>query len=231
VLMEAYGELCARFYDLDKPRAPELAFEWYAARLNGRVFEPMCGSGRFLVPLLQRGLDVAGADPSPHMLAACRARLAAAGVDARLWQQSLEDLNVDAAFDVAFIPASSFCLLAPEAAREGLRRLRAVTARALIEFELPQAGADWPRESSRTVTDRGTQIRLVSRVDYEPATQTEVHVNDYELKRSGRVVQCEHEVLRLCCYSPQEMQEVLHRAGFDAVHVEHPEFGWVACAG
>jgi hypothetical protein len=226
-----YGELCARFYDLDKPRAPELALEWYAARLHGRVFEPMCGSGRFLVPLLVRGVDVAGADPSLQMLAACRARLAAAGLEARLSQQSLETMATDEKFDVAFIPASSFCLLDAQAAQEGLRRLRAVAGRVLIEFELPQAGADWPRESTRTVTDGGTQIRLASRVDYDAATQTEIHTNEYELKRSGRVVQREHEVLRLRCYSPQQMTGALHRAGFGAVQVEHPDFGWVACAG
>jgi hypothetical protein len=190
----------------------------------------MCGSGRFLVPLIQRGLDVAGADPSAPMLAACRARLAEAGLQARLWAQGLEDMQVEQRFDVAFIPASSFCLLDENAAREGLRRLRLVAPRVLIEFELPQAGADWPKESSRTVTDGGTQIRLTSRVDYDAAAQTEVHTNDYELKRSGRVVAREHEVLRLRCYSPQQMTGELELAGYSSITIEHPEFGWVACA-
>ena len=32
----------------------------------------MCGSGRFLIPLLKRGFDIDGVDASPHMLQACR---------------------------------------------------------------------------------------------------------------------------------------------------------------
>lgn len=89
--MASYGEICARFYDLDKPFAPALALEWYEKALAGnlrgagnpggaRVLEPMCGSGRFLVPLIKRGFKVDGADPSAPMLERCREKLAAAAV-------------------------------------------------------------------------------------------------------------------------------------------------------
>jgi hypothetical protein len=158
--MDGYGELCTRFYDLDKPKAPELALDWFARELAGcvSVLEPMCGSGRFLVPLVRQGLLVDGVDPSQSM-----------------WD-------------------------------------------------------DWPKETTRTVTDGGLQIRLASRVEYDPAKQVETHTNLYELKRSGRVVRVEHEILRLRCYGPDEMRAELERAGFGGVTIEHPEFGWVARA-
>jgi SAM-dependent methyltransferase len=228
-----YGELCTLFYDLDKPVAPELALEWYARELAGcsSVLEPMCGSGRFLVPLIERGLRVDGVDPSQPMLDACRANLNARGLSAGLWQQSLETLDLEQTYAAAFIPASSFCLLHEiEAAREGLRRLRAHADLALIEFELPHGATDWPKETTRTVTQGGLQIRLVSRIEYDARNQLEMHTNRYELKRSGRVVRTEDEVLRLRCYSPEEIRAELERAGFSDVSIEHPEFGWVAKA-
>ena len=281
--MNSYGDLCTEFYDLDKPTAPELALEWYGAALAGaleespgRVLEPMCGSGRFLVPLLKRGLLVDGVDPSEPMLKACRARVADAyfAVESpwgtwdpanaedravaaaplpriRLWQQTLEQLDLrepepDVPPDVvvarpefepygaAFIPASSFCLIIDrEKALEGLRRLRshlAPGAPVLIEFELPHPSVNWPGETVRTVTDGGRQIRLESRVAYDSRTQLETYTNVYELKQSGRVVQTENEILRLRCYAPDEIRSLLESAGFEDITIEHPEFGWVACA-
>jgi SAM-dependent methyltransferase len=235
--MQAYGTLSAEFYDLDKPDPPALALDWYHDRLKGAagpVLEPMCGSGRFLVPLNLRGLHVDGADPAPAMLEACARRLKAAGLsDVRLYPQTLEELSVERRYHGAFIPASSFCLLSRAAGRAGLARLRDALlpgAPVLIEFELPHGLANWPATATRTVTRGGMQIRLESRVDYDLAAQVEVHENRYERKRSGRVVETEHESLRLQCYAPDEMRALLLEAGFDAAAVEHPEFGWVASA-
>ena len=40
----------------------------HAQQSNGPILEPMCGSGRFLIPMLQAGLDAEGFDASPSML-------------------------------------------------------------------------------------------------------------------------------------------------------------------
>jgi len=56
--MAAYGSLCTEFYDLDKPSAPADALAFYverARKAGGRVLEPMCGSGRFLLPMSLAG--------------------------------------------------------------------------------------------------------------------------------------------------------------------------------
>jgi SAM-dependent methyltransferase len=235
--VNTYGTLSAEFYDLDKPVAPALALEWYLERLKsaaGPVLEPMCGSGRFLVPLNLRDLHVDGADPAPAMLDACARRLAAAGLEGvRLYPQTLEALDPGREYAGAFIPASSFCLLSRPAARAGLARLREVLlpgAPILLEFELPHGLSSWPATATRTITRGGMQIRLESRVDYDVAAQVEVHTNRYERKRSGRVVETEDETLRLQCYAPDELRALLESAGFTGIEIEHPEFGWVATA-
>ncbi|MBX3459838.1 MAG: class I SAM-dependent methyltransferase [Planctomycetes bacterium] len=241
----SYGELCTRFYDLDKPHAPELALEWFSARLpQGRILEPMCGSGRFLLPLLQQGRSVDGLDASEAMLRACSARLAAAGIAhaspwraedyarCRLWLQGLDSLALPVTdYAAAFIPSSSFCLLADPA--PALRRLAAHLAPGgllLLEFEPPHEAPAPPAETTRTVHKGAEQIRLVMRHEYDAQARVEHYFNQYELKRSGRVVQTETETLRLQCYSPQELRALLEANGFADAGIEHAGFGWCASA-
>jgi ubiquinone/menaquinone biosynthesis C-methylase UbiE len=230
--MDSYGELCTLFYDMDKPTAPALALEWYAQRLpRENVLEPMCGSGRFLVPLLQQGFQVSGVDPSDAMLDACRARLAALGMSAPLFQQSLQELDLPSRYAAAFIPASSFCLIAePDEALQQLRRHLLPGATLLLEFEKPRLDAG-PGKTSRIVTRGSTQIRLESRSEYDAQTGIETFFNRYELKKSGRVVQTESEILKLCSYKPQALESLLLKAGFQAIKIEHPAFGHVAIGG
>lgn len=52
--LEAYLSLCAEVYDLSKPKAPEDVYAFYrnyTMKANSRILEPMCGNGRFLLPL------------------------------------------------------------------------------------------------------------------------------------------------------------------------------------
>lgn len=243
--MEGYGDICAEFYDLDKPNAPALALEWFAAELEpvrqvrgtARILEPMCGSGRFLLPLLRRGLCVDGADPSPAMLRRCRERLSGEtglAYQPELFAQSMQELDTAGDYAAAFIPSGSFCLLHQQAdAQAGLRQLRAQLAPGallLIEFELPHDEINWPEEVVKTVTKGGRQIRLKSRASYDFDTRIESYDNEYELKQSGKVIATETEVIRLRCYAPEEITEVLKQGGFHDVSVEHPDFGWIAKA-
>ncbi len=49
-----YGSLCTEYYELERPNAPEDALRCYlqfAQEAHGPILEPMCGSGRFLIPL------------------------------------------------------------------------------------------------------------------------------------------------------------------------------------
>ena len=105
--MESYGKLCTAYYDLDKPFAPSDALAFYQARAaqsSGPVLEPMCGSGRFLIPLLQAGIPIEGVDASREMLAACALRAAGLGLTPKLYEQALEKLSLPQRYSLAFIP-------------------------------------------------------------------------------------------------------------------------------
>ena len=55
-----------------------------AAECGGPVLDVGCGTGRVLVRLLEKGIDVDGVDNAPAMLERCRARAAAIGAKPRL---------------------------------------------------------------------------------------------------------------------------------------------------
>lgn len=52
--IDTYRDLCTQVYDLSKPEPPEEAYTFYrvyASNAKGPILEPMCGTGRFLLPL------------------------------------------------------------------------------------------------------------------------------------------------------------------------------------
>ena len=65
-----YGSLCTEMYEILHKVAPndELRFYLSYAKKGQKILEPLCGSGRFLVPFLEYGFDICGMDLSDEML-------------------------------------------------------------------------------------------------------------------------------------------------------------------
>lgn len=59
-----YGNLCTEMYEILHSEAPsdELDFYLSYAEKGKKILEPLCGSGRFLVPFLERGFTISGID-------------------------------------------------------------------------------------------------------------------------------------------------------------------------
>src|SRR2546426_9524242 len=91
-----YKALLTEAYDLDKPEAPPEPLAYYMRHIRAcgePVLEAMCGSGRFLAPLLEAGVDVDGVDASADMLAACAARGEERRIRGRTYRQFLHGLG------------------------------------------------------------------------------------------------------------------------------------------
>ena len=59
-----YGKLCVEMYEILHEEAPqdELNFYLSYAEKGNKILEPLCGSGRFLIPFMKRGFDISGID-------------------------------------------------------------------------------------------------------------------------------------------------------------------------
>ena len=74
--MSAYKDLCTEFYNADKQFAPSEELQLYQELFttDDLLLEPMCGSGKLLIPLLKLGYAVHGFDNSSCMLESCKQR-------------------------------------------------------------------------------------------------------------------------------------------------------------
>jgi hypothetical protein len=225
-----YGRLCAEFYDLDKPLPPRAELEvWLAAcrRAAGPVLEAMCGSGRFLIPLLQAGIPVDGADSSEAMLGACARRAAAAGLKPSLVLQRIEDLNLPGRYALVFVAGGSLALVVDRTV-ETLRRVRAHLmpgGRFLTDLDEYVPGRSG---GARAVVDsRGGSIHL----GWSETGSAEPGVSEVECRydryRGNEIVETEVETLRLRRRTTAELQENLEQAGFHGVQFEPGPNGWL----
>jgi SAM-dependent methyltransferase len=221
--MPSYNKLSTEFYDLDKPDEPADVLQFYleyAQAAQGPILEPMCGSGRFLLPLLARGFDVDGVDASPFMLAACRQRATQLQLTPRLFEQTLEELSLSRRYALAFIPAGSFGLIIREAqAREALRRLRAALlpgGKLVLDIDLPafETSTSWPWGGRWLKRPDGALIVQSWLGQYAASERTSYSLHRYELVIDGRVVETEMEEFNLRAYEAREFQALLESAGF-----------------
>ncbi len=198
--MNSYGKLSTRFYDLDKPHPPPVALSFYIkqARAAGNpILEPMCGSGRFLIPLMQAGFEITGVDASFEMLAACRERAISLGLSPPLYQQKLHHMALPNVFQLAIIPAGSFCLLTDrDEARQALMQIfHALVPGATFVVEIDQ----WlePQEETVAATERSVQnedgslIVLHSSGKLDAQEHVYHGINLYDFVRDEQVLETE----------------------------------------
>src|SRR3989442_14523471 len=105
-----YKALLTEAYDLDKPEAPGEALAYYMRHIRAcgePVLEAMCGSGRFLAPLLEAGIDGGGVDASADMLAAGAARCEGRRIRGRPYRQFLPQLGLPPGDRASFASGAS----------------------------------------------------------------------------------------------------------------------------
>lgn len=229
--MSRYGKLCTEFYDADKASASDAEIAWYEARVPGDagpVLEAMCGSGRLLVPMAQRGYHVHGVDASAAMLASCEARLAAARLTTTLFRQDLAALNVPFRYGAAFVAASSFQLLAdPESAKAALQRIHAhLVPPALLLLELSIPGVARHPPAAPLVEVRAVKLPDGNRITLRSVTLVNTYARQlditlrYEKRGPSLPIVREDETLVLTWYDEAQIRALLKAAGFTDVAIE-----------
>lgn len=111
-MMENYLNLSALYYDVTKPIGKSLDgdLEFYYEHIKNekKILEAGVGTGRLLIPYLQKGLDVEGIDLSSEMLNICKEKCEEFGVKTALMQGSVIDYKFDK-YDAIIIPTGTFC--------------------------------------------------------------------------------------------------------------------------
>lgn len=223
---EAYKSLCTEFYDLDKPTPPKDAFECYlrfVKEAKGPILEPMCGTGRFLIPLVEKGFQVTGFDSSPYMLNLCRKKCKERGLSTDLFEASFETFKAPSRYNLIFIPSGSFGhLITSDQVSQALAFIaESLTTEGKFVFEVETLKAIREPQGvwrGRSVNrSDGSKIVLNVLTEYNSLSRIETGLFRYELWQENAIVQTEVEVFHVRHYEPAEIEKWLQLHGLQVV--------------
>ncbi|HEY1928079.1 MAG TPA: methyltransferase domain-containing protein [Caulobacteraceae bacterium] len=200
---------------------------------GGPALDVGCGTGRLLLDYLAAGLDVDGVDDSPEMLALCRAKAKAAGLDvtARLHCAQMQALALPRRYATIFVPSLAILLLpAPGEIERALNAFRAhlleggrlaLSFRAFRMWDGPGPApaddewSDWWVDAEAARAD-GAVVRRWTRFRSHDAQQLVDEVFRYEVIRDGVVVRSELQghTPTLRWYSLEQAMSLVEAAGF-----------------
>ncbi|CDR33629.1 class I SAM-dependent DNA methyltransferase [Criblamydia sequanensis] len=214
---KTYQSLCSQFYELDKPTVSDEILKCYlsyAKDLKGPILEPMCGTGRFLIPFLERGFRIEGFDSSPHMLDICQKKCEAKGLKASLKEASFETFSSDHTYDLIFIPSGSFGLLT---SIEDVNSALKVISDSLQEggkfvFEIETLKAVSESQNSwkeRFVKKGDLKITLKTKAHFDLLSKIETTVCKYELWEDDKKKLTETEDFKVKLYEFNEIDPLL----------------------
>ena len=103
-----YGSLCTEMYEILHEKAPQDELDFYLSYANqgDKILEALCGSGRFLVPFMNRGFNISGIDLSSEMLT----KLKQKAPTAKLIQADILEYSSQEKYDYIFISSGSVSL-------------------------------------------------------------------------------------------------------------------------
>ncbi len=109
-----YRKLPAEWYDLvsgGKDHSEEIDFWARSIEASSEpVLELGSGTGRILIPLLERGFDIIGIDTSEDMTARCRATCKARGLKADVFEQSMIEFDLPRKFGLVILASGGLGL-------------------------------------------------------------------------------------------------------------------------
>ena len=219
-----YGSLCTEMYEILHKQAPqdELNFYLSYAKKGMKILEPLCGSGRFLVPFLERGFDISGMDLSKEMLR----KLKQKAPNAEVIQADIIHYTVQKKFDYIFIPSGSISLFTDMSMCRGiLQKIKEMLAPSgkfvfAVDTVFDRCNEDRDYKVNVSVkTKEGYDLILKNKNHYDEKSQTLFSPSIYELCHGTEMLQSETMDFQTHLYQYGEMDEYLRECGFKSISV------------
>ncbi|STX50486.1 acyl-CoA N-acyltransferase [Legionella busanensis] len=217
-----YLDLCTEVYELSKPNITLDAYQFYrsyAIEAGGPILEPMCGTGRFLLPLFEEGFDIYGFDASESMLKKLHEKAASKNLKPTVWKGFIEELERKEKYKLIFIPTGSFGLITePQIIQDTVKLIYDhLEPNGLFVFEVETStaigkelgiwhGSRWPLVDGKII--------LMSQLI---ALEDEIccAIAKYELVEGNQVIQTEIEDYKIRLYNePAFLVNLLDSIGF-----------------
>lgn len=219
-----YGNLCTEMYEILHKEAPldELEFYISYAEKGMSILEPLCGSGRFLVPFLEKGFDIVGMDLSKEMLA----KLKEKAPEAKVVRGDILEFDSEQRYDYIFISSGSVSLFTDmELCKAILLKMKYLLKKSgKFVFAVDTIADRCPDDSDYKIsisvkTKDGYDLILKNKNFYDENTQTQFSSSIYELYNEIELLQREEMDFQTHLYQLGEMEQYLQNVGFTNVKV------------
>ncbi len=217
-----YGGLCTEMYEILHQQAPqdELNFYLSYAEKGKKILEPLCGSGRFLVPFMERGFDICGIDLSWEMLH----KLKQKAPNAKVAQADILEYSSKEQYDYIFISSGSVSLFTDiNVCKKILRKLKDMLApkgKFVFAVDTIAGKRSDKKRYQRSIsvkTVEGFELILKNKHDYDEQSQTQFSPAIYELYNGTELLQSEPMDFQTHLYKFGEMEQYLREAGFQHI--------------
>jgi SAM-dependent methyltransferase len=233
-----YG-VTARWWAEFNTSGPEIDYFRRYVEAGQPALDLACGTGRLLLPYLRDGLDVDGCDVSADMLALCRGAAEREGLEARLYEQPKQELDLPRRYRTIFMCGALGVGGTRADDMETLRRVYehlepggTFVVDLGVPYDNPAQWKYWlpeerkhlplPRKEhgERELASDGTEYELRTRLlDLDPLEQRATLEMQGFMWRDGELVAQDEYVLTLMLYFKAEVVLMLERAGFADVTV------------
>ncbi len=234
-----YGLMAERWAEFNH-EAPEVPYLLEKIEQYGQpVLDLGCGTGRVLLPLSGRGVDVDGCDFSADMLKFCRQKAQQAGVDPNLYQYSMHSFRIPRKYRLIYI-CGSFGLSGSR--DHDLETLKCCCSHLeeggalVVDIQADYTDPDWwkiglsdqrkalpepwPEKGAGRIASDGSvhfgQFRFAAFDPLEQSYTREVHLEKWA---GGKLVSAEEYSLRGNFYFKNELLLMLKVAGFHNITV------------
>lgn len=217
-----YGSLCTDMYEILHEQAPQDELDFYLsyAERGKKILEPLCGSGRFLIPFLERGFDIYGIDSSKEMLDKLRQK----APNAQVIQADIADYTAQESFDYIFIPSGSISLFTDmRICKSILQKMKKILAAGgKFVFAVDTVFGKHDEDNTYKVcasvkTKEGYELILKMKNHYDENSQTQFSPSVYELYNGAELLQSENMDFQTHLYHYGEMEEYLKKCGFKSI--------------
>lgn len=219
-----YGNLCTEMYEILHKDAPldELSFYLSYAEKGMNILEPLCGSGRFLIPFLERGFNICGMDMSTEMLAKLKEKTSVA----KVVQGDILEYDSEEKYNYIFISSGSVSLFTDmEMCRAILYKMKCLLKKdGKFVFAVDTVANRCPDDSDYHIlisvkTKEGFDLVLKGKNFYDEKTHTQFSPSIYELYNGTELLQQEEMNFQTHLYELGEMELYLTNIGFKKINV------------
>jgi SAM-dependent methyltransferase len=234
-------DLYTQVYESNLPKPSKDSYNFYrtyASEAKGPILEPMCGAGRYLLPLLEEGFSVEGFDASEGMLGALMLKAQKLKLQPTVWQDFLQHFEAPQKYKLIYIPYGSFNLIIdPPSVKAALATIyENLMPGGIFLFEIetltaiPRTFDSWvnkkehPREDGKIISAKFFHFKPVSNVyfticRFELADDKNMLTQAKSFDARASVEDVIHGSLK---YAANEVVALLEEAGFHKITMMKP---------